>query len=152
MSEKSWLDSRRLIGPNLFWDRPGALLEVAGDEPELSRRINLWTRFAVALMQALDWPGEETRSRIYPGGALLVLSAPVNALFTATEVNEEAWTLAGSASAAVEFDAAVRRLREAWQDEAVADALLIYQAAKKRSRTCLVDELGVSIGSGRSAV
>lgn len=148
MSDSPWLDSRRLIGPNLLWDRPGALLEVAGEEPEFSRRIEVWSEFALALMQALEWPGEETRRRVYPGGALLVLSAPVNALFTATEVNEEAWTLACSAAGAAEFDHAVQRLQQALQAEAVAAALAIYQAARKRCQTCLVDELGVSIGSG----
>ena len=150
MSDTLWLDSRRLIGPNLIWDRPGALLEVAGEEPELSRQIDLWSTFSLALMKALDWAGEETRSRVYPGGALLAISAPVNALFTATEVNEEAWTLACVAGGAAEFDSAAQRLGQALRTEAVAEALSIYQAARKRSQTCLVDELGVSIGSGCS--
>ena len=149
MSDSQWLDSRRLIGPNLFWDRPGALLEVAGEQPELSQRIEQWAEISLALMQALDWPGEAIRSRVYPGGALLVLSAPVNTLFTATEVNEEAWTLACSNADAAALDLAIERLQLARDKEAAPAALSIYQAAKSRSRTCLVDELGVSIGSGQ---
>lgn len=50
------------------------------------------------MLDAVGWASEATASRLFAGGASLVLSAPIDALYSATEVNE--WAL----------DAAVRSL------------------------------------------
>ncbi|MFO0042615.1 MAG: hypothetical protein ACK55W_11855, partial [Pseudomonadota bacterium] len=40
---------------------------------------------------ALGWPPPQRVARAHPGGASLLLSAPLDQLFAATEVNEWAW-------------------------------------------------------------
>ena len=85
------LDSRRLPGPNLLWDRPGAVIDVSfgGDDADLV--IGAWRREIARLLHEIGWDGESHCVRRYSGGASLAISAPVDALYTATEVNEAAW-------------------------------------------------------------
>jgi UDP-N-acetylmuramyl tripeptide synthase len=88
------LDSRRLPGPNLLLDRPGAVIDVelGGEDPDLA--IGAWRREIGRLLHAVGWEGEATYVRRYAGGASLAISAPVDALYSATELNEAAWAAA----------------------------------------------------------
>jgi UDP-N-acetylmuramyl tripeptide synthase len=140
-----WLDSRRLIGPNIEWDRPGALLEVAGSGADFERCLLEWRDFAGLLLESLGWASEGLRVREYEGGALLILSAPVNALYTATEVAEAAWLLACGEG---DLEQQVERLLEERDGEADPKALALYISATEKGKTCLVDEHGVSVGMG----
>ena len=90
--------SRRLTGANLFFAGTGALLETCGiavDEALLAA----WRAYAGRARAHLGWDaagaGEPGRpglaTRRHAGGASLALAAPVDALYTATEVNE--WAL-----------------------------------------------------------
>ena len=90
------VDSRRLLGPNLYSVRCGAVLEVACDEADRASLTAAWALHADALVRALAWGEPELHTRMHPGGATLFLAAPVDVLLTATEVNEQAWTLAES--------------------------------------------------------
>ena len=87
-------DSRRLTGPNLLWDRPGAVLDLACPQDRLEQLVQAWREQAQRMLDALEWSGEELAVRCFPGGANLVLSAPVDVLYAATEVNEWAFAAA----------------------------------------------------------
>src|SRR6476661_4124525 len=87
-------DSRRLTGAGLVLDRPGAVLDVRLDEPERSRAIAAWQRSARTLLDALGWKGETLAVRTFDGGASVALSAPLDSLYAATDVNELAWETA----------------------------------------------------------
>src|SRR4051812_31551071 len=87
-------DSRRITGLTLVLDRPGAVFDVQLDEPQRSRAIAAWRRTARGLLDALGWDRETLGVRLFQGGASLALSAPVDALYAATEVNEWAWEAA----------------------------------------------------------
>lgn len=93
-------DSRRLTGPNVVSERPGAILDLAlepGEGPaEVEAAIAAWQRRARAMLDALGWAAEATAVRRFPGGFSLMLSAPLDALYAATEVNEWAWSAARS--------------------------------------------------------
>lgn len=143
-----WLDSRRLIGPNIEWPRPGALLEVAGNGDDFESRLARWTRCAQDLMKRLEWAGEDTRIRRYPGGALLILSAPVDVLYTATEVAEQAWLLSRTEPSQPDLESAAAALRKARDEEADPGALNLWVRARALAKTCLIDEYGVSLGTG----
>ncbi len=100
------LDSRRLTGPNLLTDRPGAIIDVSvsvgapGHSDALPpTALESWERHARALLDAVGWSEEKTVCRPYPGGASLAITAPADTLYTATELNELAW-----AAAVVELD------------------------------------------------
>ena len=88
------LDSRRLTGPGLLLDRPGAVVDVAIDEGQQDRAIALWRHHVARMLDAVGWSGEELSVRSFAGGASLALSAPPDALYAATELNEWAWTAA----------------------------------------------------------
>jgi cyanophycin synthetase len=87
-------DSRRLTGPNLLTDRPGAVLEVELTPGSGDEEVRLWREEARRALDALGWQDESLSVRRYPGGASLALTAPIDALYAATEVNEWAWTAA----------------------------------------------------------
>lgn len=90
------LDSRRLTGPNLLLDGPGAVVEVAAPfDPDAAEALAaVWREGARRLVEAVGWAGERLAARSHRGGLSLALSAPLDALYAATEVAEEAWRLA----------------------------------------------------------
>jgi cyanophycin synthetase len=91
--------SRRLTGANLFFPGSGALLETSGIVPAAALLAAWRARVSRARTQ-LGWDEEldgacgarpAVVARVHAGGASLALAAPVDALYTATEVNE--WAL-----------------------------------------------------------
>ena len=84
------LDNRRLTGPNLFWDLPGAVMDVAITGIPAEQVISAWTTEVTGLMAAMGWSAENHCSRIYDGGASLVINAPIDVLYAACELNEVA--------------------------------------------------------------
>ena len=108
-------DSRRLTGSNLFFDSPGAVLEtVTVDDAVLEG----WRSRIARARSWLQWPDHATKSltksdspapmlapqatararsiaiRRHAAGTSLALAAPVDQLFTATEINEWAFCAA----------------------------------------------------------
>ena len=84
------LDSRRLTGPNLHWDWPGAILDIALADDSAGELISAWSDEVKPLMEAMGWCAEHICSRIYQGGVSLVINAPIDVLYTACELNEVA--------------------------------------------------------------
>lgn len=48
-------DSRRLTGPNLVTDRPGAVLEVELADPSAAEMVRAWQEEARRALDALGW-------------------------------------------------------------------------------------------------
>ena len=149
-SSPSIVDSRRLMGPNLYSVRAGAVLEVTCDDAHAESLIDAWSAQSIALARALGWGEAETHARREAGGATLFLAAPVDVLMAATEVNEQAWLLAESASTAAARDAIVERLRATADAERCTRPNLAAAVAEARARgfsvTC--DDAWLTIGSG----
>ena len=88
--------SRRLTGANLFFPGSGALLETTGIVPDAAL-LAAWRARVARARAHLGW-GQELDgacgerpavvARVHASGASLALAAPVDALYTATEVNE----------------------------------------------------------------
>src|SRR5437867_3801791 len=145
------LDSRRLTGPGLLLDRPGAVVDVAIDEGHQDEIIDAWRRNAARMLDAVGWSGEELKVRAFSGGASLALSAPPDALYAATELNEWAWASAeaeasGATLPPLEPEAA--RLREAIQAESNPPLLALRSMARRRGVTFLSGEDQASVGTG----
>ncbi len=97
--------SRRLTGSNLYFDAPGAVLETRGIDVDdaliadwharvaRGRGQLGWDEAALAL-HAARRPFASIVARRHRGGAALAIAAPVDQLYTATELNE--WALAAS--------------------------------------------------------
>jgi UDP-N-acetylmuramyl tripeptide synthase/very-short-patch-repair endonuclease len=91
MMPEPFTDSRRLTGCNVYFAGTGAALEAARglafDDGTLAR----WQAHIAAARAALGWPETDTVIRRHPSGASLAFTAPLDQLYTATEVNEWAW-------------------------------------------------------------
>jgi len=145
------LDSRRVTGPGLLLDGPGAVLDVALDAPTRDRAIEAWREAATRMLAAVGLPDARLHSRYFQGGATLGFTAPPDVLYTATELNEWAWasaeaTITGSGAPAIEPDAA--RLSAALEVERNPALLAIRAAAGAHGVNFLAGEELVSVGSG----
>ena len=151
------LDSRRLTGPNLLWDLEGAILDVALADAEAAPVTEAWVRQAGLILEAVGWGAEELCVRLFPGGANLGMSAPIDRLYTATEVNEWAWEAAvaavsGHEPSAAEISAAAARLRQAAELEADPALLELRDAAGRRRISLLWDADQVTLGLGTGSL
>ena len=139
-------EARRITGPHLLDDRPGAAMDVAYG-PDDAGLAAAWTAWARRLLDAVGWSGEVVRVREFAGGANLFASAPPDALYAATDLVELAWALASG----TEPDTGVGpvdRLRERIERERDPRIVALARAAAGRGLTFLHDDDGVSLGSG----
>lgn len=90
MSLPYLLDSRRLTGPSLLLDQPGAILEVRF--PARHRKLWLATleKEARRLQRRVGWRHERAVVRDQGPSQMLATSAPLDALMPATYLNEAA--------------------------------------------------------------
>ncbi len=143
-------DSRRLTGPNLVTDRAGAILEVELPAASGDDLVRAWEGEARHALEALNWAGETLAVRRYPGGASLAFTAPIDALYAATEVNEWAWTAATARSHGdpVDAEAELARLAKLIAEEARPALLALQRAALEHGVRFLWDDDQVSVGTG----
>jgi len=149
------LDSRRLTGPNLFWDRPGAILDVAVDGANAEALVAAWSPEAASLMEEVGWPPELIRSRVFDGGVSLVIGAPIDVLYAACEVNEAAF---GRALAVLghqpsgDLQGTVTRLAGLIAAERKPALLAMQSAAAAHHVPFLWDDDHVSVGYGKTSL
>ena len=77
-------DSRRLTGPGLYLDGPGAILDVHCAEGERDALVAAWRRHLGRLLAAVGWEPGETTATPYRDGAFLAFAAPTDELYAAT--------------------------------------------------------------------
>ena len=146
------LDSRRLTGPNLLLDRPGAVLEVSLSSEEAETAVAAWQTQARRVLDAVGWTDEVTAARLFPGGASLAISAPIDGLYAATEVNEWAWAAAETHFDPAVFEQAVERLRAEIAREANPALVALREAAAARGVAFLFDDRQASVGLGTGSL
>jgi UDP-N-acetylmuramyl tripeptide synthase len=103
----------------------------------------------------LEWSGEKLIARCFPGGANLALSAPVDVLYAATEINEWAFAAArsqldGSSCPLLEEEAG--RLQKMIQEERNPALLRLRHAARENRVSFLSDDDQVSVGLGTGSI
>ena len=147
-----FLDARRLTGPSLIFDGPGTILDVSCTPEEANRLIPLWANHVAQMLEVLDWPSARFSSRQLLGGVSLAFSAPIDALYAATEINEWAWAASafelGIAGEAPDFDEAVKAIRESAADEANEELMWLIDEAGLHGKSLLWDDDYVSVGLG----
>lgn len=159
-------DSRRLTGPNILSDSPGAVLDLAvspsaaspsGQEPSVEAAVEAaveaWRRHARRMLDAVGWSREKLFWRRFASGVSLALSAPIDALYSATEVNEWAWEaaeaeLSGGRQEDAEADGAAERLRREIEAESNPKLRALQEAARRSGVTFLSDDDHASVGMG----
>jgi len=145
-------DSRRLTGANLYWDRPSAIIDVTIDGPP-EPVVRAWESAAREWLDSVAYSGEQTCFRIFDGGASLLISAPIDVLYSMCELNELAW--ASAVSACGEGDVPdpaeeIPRLTRLFDEERNPALLSLQAAAHEHGVPFLWDDDEVSLGYGKT--
>lgn len=146
-------DSRRLTGPNLFGPKAGAIIDVRIKNIDSDKIIKSWQKKIEFLLKKINWQNETTATRKYEGGASLVITAPIDCLYAATEVNEAAWQLTVneiSGNDKLDTDTIISSLLNEIKEEENPSLRTIYQAALEHDVVFLSDDDEVSLGYGAS--
>lgn len=147
-----FLDARRLTGPSLLFDVPGTILDVQCTAEEADQLVSLWEENARRMLTELGWDDCEFHSVRLLGGVSLGFTAPIDALYAASEVNEWAWAAIDaeiSGADEPDFSEAVATLRASTDEEANPDLIRIQTLAAEYGVTMLWDDDDVSLGLGR---
>jgi cyanophycin synthetase len=149
------LDSRRLTGPNLLLEGPGAVIDARLDGADANAVVAAWRELAGAILAAVGWGGEPVAAAVHAGGVSLAFGAPPDALYAATEVNEWAWEaavarLAGEPEPSV--DEAAERLRALIAEERNPRLMALREVASKAGVAFLADDQEVSVGMGSGSL
>lgn len=145
-------DSRRLTGPNLFWNKAGAILDVDTADSDKNKVIKLWTGYCRNLLDALNWQEEQITYRVYDGGVSLVISAPIDCLYAATEITEAAFAMTQeelqgfSASDYKNLDTLQNKINKEQNPALIA----IQKAAALHNVKFLSDDDEISLGYGKT--
>ncbi len=146
------LDSRRLTGPGLVWDRPAAVLDVRLSSDEADTLIRAWQDKVREIMGLLGLENESIKVRRFSDGASVAISSPVDALYATTEINDWAWAAITGKTADDEtpetMEQAVTRLAEALADERNPQLIALAAEAEKRGLPWLSDDEELTLGLG----
>lgn len=146
-----YLDARRLTGPNLLWDKPGSILDLRCAPEEVDAVVEVWSAAVRRMLDAVDWGDQALCSRPLIGGVSLAFSAPIDALYAATEINEYAWAVVESAASGEpepDFEESANRIRGEIAAEINPPLLDLAAAARGRGVSFLWDDDHVSVGLG----
>lgn len=147
-------DTRRLTGPNLWLDGPGAIIEVAADDDALPDLVAAWREELRSLFDAVGWGEPEPVARLHAGGASLAFPGPIDVLYAACELNEAAWHAAVArvtGTEAPDRDETVARLKTEIAEERDDRWLDIEDEAASRDVPFLWDDDEFSVGLGPTA-
>lgn len=146
-------DSRRLTGANLYWGRPAAIIDVA-IEGAADEVVETWVKAVRRWLDCVGYTEEETCYRLYQGGASLLVSAPIDVLYSMCELNEVAWAETchrfglGEAPDPGEEEPRLNRL---FDEERNPPLLALQEAARENGVPFLWDDDEVSLGYGETA-
>jgi UDP-N-acetylmuramyl tripeptide synthase len=133
-------------------DRPGAVIDGNVADSISSRFVDAWRESVAAALDAVGWGDADVSVRSYTGGVTVFHSAPIDALYAATEVNEWAWraaeTKVGASAAHEPLESAVPRLRRLIEEERNPGLLALQASAEKRGVSFLWDDDHASVGTG----
>jgi len=158
-------DSRRLIGANLFFDRPAVVLVPQGRAASDPAAQRAWVERVEALCAILGWSDPQPQARPHAGGMQLAFAVREDCLLTATDVNEWAWERSADALKALGAEGITPLQPTAADVQDVAGVFAaraerersrplerLRQAACQRGLPCLVDDDTLSLGAGRHSV
>ncbi len=150
-----FLDARRLTGPSLISFGPGAILDIACSQNEADALLPVWKKNVSRMLLELGWERPRFASRKLLGGISMAFSAPIDALYAASEVNEWAWAASANELGAPvdlpDFDASFLLLKTSIAEEANPELMHLIEAAKAHGKTLLWDDDEVSLGLGRGS-
>ena len=142
---------RRITGPNLLWDKPGAMVDVFVEQADKQQVAACWQSWVTTFQPLLDWQRESSTYRLHEEGLNLAVSAPMDALYTACDMAELAWDCCVcqlSDKALPDWQRKISELRQALQEEVNPRLLQLMKLAKQQRVDCISDDDEVSCGMG----
>ncbi|GAC23840.1 mur ligase family protein [Paraglaciecola mesophila KMM 241] len=142
---------RRLTGPNLLWDKPGAIVDVLLTEADKPEVLAHWNKWIERLLTDFGWQAQSHTYREHEHGFNFAISAPIDALYTACEVAELAWHCCASEvqqQALPDWKERMRALRAELVQEQNPLMLSIIENAGHHNVSCLFDDDELSLGMG----
>ncbi len=146
-----FLDARRLTGPSLLADVPGAILDVACTAADAERLIPVWSRHVERMLADLDWTHCELSSLKLSGGVSVFFSAAIDTLYAASEINEWAWAACDAelnGADEPDYEEALVTIRASIAEEANPALLQLETESAAHDTTFLWDDDEASIGIG----
>ncbi len=154
-SDKLVLESsRRVTGPGLLWEKPGAILDVFTDHFDKQHIVDVWLTEIQKVLDAVDWPDSLTKVRIFDTGVNLAISASIDLLYSAVFVVETSWHLTANKlldKKPEDFVTLISDLKTVINMEQNPPVLKLQQTAKKKQIDVLWDDDFVSIGHGKGS-
>ncbi len=151
-SDKLVLDSsRRVTGPGLLWEKPGAILDVFTYHFDKQQVVDVWSKEIQTVLAAIDWSESELKTRIFDTGVNLAISASIDLLYSAVFVVETSWQLAACRlldEKPDNFAALIDDLKKVISMEQNPPVLTLQKEAESRGIDVLWDDDYVSLGHG----
>ncbi len=144
-------DHRRLTGPGLLWDHPGAVLDVFFHGHDSDDVINRWQCQARRVMDAIGWQNEKIIARRFSGGVNLAISAPMDQLYSATFAAQTAWHFCAAEILELSsgnFSEMIADLKDVMIREANPPLIALREAAADHGVDVLSDDDDLSVGYG----
>lgn len=170
---------RRLTGPNLLSDEPGAIADVLFSDSEPSKVLACWQKHLIDCQQAVEWqrwqPEQQSYYRYYEGGLSLSIAAPMDLLYSACDLIELAWDLCvaelndpstnsnvnanaqpsahdcAEGTAPLALPARLHALKLSIEQELHPALIAFIHQAAMHNVICLVDDDDISLGTGPTA-
>ena len=147
-------DSRRLTGPGLMWEYPGAVLDVFFHDIDTEQVIEVWNREARRVLNAIGWKNQHIIDRRFDGGVNLAISAPMDQLYSATFAVQTAWHFCASEllnRQSDDFEGMVNDLQKVMAMEANPNLIKLITAASEHGVDVLSDDDELSLGHGKGS-
>lgn len=141
---------RRLLGPNMYSDRRGAVGDGLCPGFAPAQVLGLWQRHVRALLETLGWETDIV-TRPFDGGASLFMAAPADRLMTAAYVIEAGWYFAACdllSRTAIAFDRMAGDIAAIASREANPPFVQLLEQARRRGIDQLLDDDAVTLGHG----
>ena len=142
---------RHLTGPSLYFHSPGTVLDAYISGVPVEEVVKCWQEKVHKLRESVGWKQTPLTIKTSPKGVSLALSASIDSVYSATELNKAAWnnTVAGLSGATPEdFENIVAKLKANILQESDPDLLKLSEAAEAQGLQLLADEETVTLGLG----
>jgi UDP-N-acetylmuramyl tripeptide synthase len=143
------LDCRRLPGPNLLWDRPSVVLDIACSAEQAGTIQTRLQQRILDLHARLGWPAPEFAGKARVGGLSLAFDGPIDRLYAGIALAELAWQCCFGTED--DLDAALATVTERAAEEANPALLALQEKALEAGAPFLWDDDEVSVGFGATA-
>ena len=146
-----FLDARRLTGPNVLWNKSGAILDIACTTEEADLLIPFCEGRIQRMLNAVGWGDESICNLRLLGGISIAFSAPIDALYAASAINEWVWACCDAEfndAQVSDFDEKVVEICAAIAEEVNPALLALQAAAVEHGVSFLWDDDEVSVGHG----